>query len=130
MTRKAKNGFAENPTDAVRLFASADHVRTIELPSGRILYMACKGSSGDEVDSEFDDVAMVRNAINGATALLSPFRNAALAGERVRNSVRAIRDLLPDTLQPGDLDDTLVELGLLAASRRLNWAAFAALLED
>lgn len=61
---------------------------------------------------------------------LQPFREAAEAGERVRNSVRAIRDLLPDTLRPGDLDDTLVELGLLAASRRLNWAAFAALLED
>ncbi len=128
MTGKASSFDTFTPArDVAPLFADAHHARIICLPSGRQLYMAC---SGMDADGELEDIVSVLAALDLDEKILQPFREAAEVGERVRNSVRAIRDLLPDTLQPGDLDDTLVELGLHAASRRLNWAAFAALLED
>jgi len=128
MSEKAQSGETFTPArDVAHLFANAHHARFIRLPSGRVLYMPC---TGKDADAELGDIASVLAALDLDADIFAVFRAAAEAGERVRNSVRAIRDLLPDTLQPGDLDDTLVELGLLAASRRLNWAAFAALLED
>lgn len=126
---KAQSGDNFTPArDVAPLFVEAHHARIICLPSGRKLYMAC---SGTDAEAEFDDIAMVLDAINRLPPLLAPFGEAALAGERVRKAVRTLRAFQEaDAIRPGDLDDTLVELGLIAACRQLNWAAFAALLED
>src|SRR5690606_11255117 len=56
--------------DVAPLFVEAHHARIICLPSGRKLYMAC---SGTDAEAEFDDIAMVLDAINRLPQLLAPF---------------------------------------------------------
>lgn len=128
MSEVAKSGYSDYVASVSSLFADAHHVRWIKLPSGRTLYMV--GTEENDV-AEIADVVAVREALNRDSAAFVPFRDAALAGERVRKAVRTLRAFQEaDAIRPGDLDDTLVELGLIAACRQLNWAAFAALLED